>query len=52
MKKTATLDHTVKGRDGHVAREGAAGEQHKCVHGGGGRGADHSGTKGDGQAHP
>lgn len=42
--KTATTDHTVKGGNGHVAREGAAGEQYKRLHSGGRCGEDHAGA--------
>lgn len=52
MKRAAAADHTAEGRDGHVAREGAVGEQHKRVHGGGRCGADDAGTARDGQADP
>lgn len=50
-RKTATADHIAEGRDGHVAGEAAAGEQHQRLHGRGGRGEDHAGSQGNGQAH-
>ena len=50
--RAAAADHTFEGGDGYVSGEGAGGEQHQRLHGGGGCSADDARSPRDGQAHP